>query len=150
MPETIVTVDTTTRELNCENGASWLGLPSHPDILSGKSAFKLIQAHGLSVFNTIHQADHPLRLHLNGKMVRDPSEVLSQIERRVGSGEVERGSCSLCFDEMPRSKLVAACGRSGCNQRVNEECLRQWVRLVSSVSPQRSKADYFPTIVWRE
>lgn len=73
-------------------------------------------------------------LVLNGKKVRDPTQVLAQVERRVEGGHVELGTCSLCSEEMSRNKLVRACGRSGCKQKVDEGCLREWasLRMISS------------------
>jgi len=70
----------------------------------------------------------PLKLTLDGKKVHDADQALLQIERRVGSGEVELGTCALCFEDMPKAKLMAACGRKGCSQQVDNDCLGEWVR----------------------
>lgn len=129
--DTIVVTETTTRAVVAENGVSWLGLPSFEDILTGKSAFKLMQAHGKTVFKSEQIDNANIPLAINSRKVQDSSRLLAQVEKRVGTGEVELGSCTLCFDEMPRGHLIAACGRSGCKQRVDDECLRQWVRIFS-------------------
>jgi hypothetical protein len=126
--DTVIRVETTTRTLNNENGVAWLGLSPHSDIFQGKSAFKLMQAHTLAIFNyNPPQADVLPKLTLNSKAIHDPVEALAQVERRVGKGEVELGICALCFEEMSRTYPLAACGRSGCSQRVDESCLRHWV-----------------------
>ena len=129
----IVSVDTTTRELNQENGVNWLGFETSEDIFEGKSAFKLFQAHGAAVFGGSSKSSKPLQLTLDGKKVHNSDEVLAQVERRVGSGEVELGACALCFEERPKPQFVAACGRSGCPQKVDNECLREWVSPHSSI-----------------
>ena len=66
-------------------------------------------------------------LTLEGKRILDPAQVIMQVERRVVTGEIELGSCSLCFEEMLWDKLRPACGRSGCAQRIDEGCLKEWV-----------------------
>ncbi|KZP28556.1 hypothetical protein FIBSPDRAFT_1039652 [Athelia psychrophila] len=89
----------------------WLGLDPAADLFTGKSAFKIIQAHDFSVFDA-RASDEALRtLMLGGKKDRDPERLQSLF---------------LCFEEMPRGKLVPACGRSGCKQRVDEGCLLEW------------------------
>lgn len=134
--DTVTQVETTTRALNNENGVAWLGFSPHSDIFEGKSAFKFIQAHTLAAFNySLAEASVLSKLTLNSKAIHDPAEALAQVERRVGKGEVEPGICSLCFEEMSRTHLLAACGRSGCSQRVDQSCLRRWVSyLALSVS----------------
>ena len=126
---TVINSDTTPSTLNKENGISWLGLTANNDILHGKSAFKLITVHGTSVFDfTLPQKG--MELTLNSKKVHNPEEARAQVERWVGSGEVELGSCALCFDEMAKNKLLPACGRKGCTQRADSGCLREWVGLL--------------------
>jgi hypothetical protein len=128
--ESIPIVQTTTKAINAENGTAWLGIASvDSDILSGKSAFKLFQAHGEGVYG------HPpnkkiidtLNLTLRGKTLHDPQNALVQVERRVGTGEVELGCCSLCFENIKKGSLVAACGRHGCSEKVDDACLQEWV-----------------------
>ena len=108
---------------------SWLGFSTSKDVLEGKSAFKLFQAYGADVFGGPPNHKMVLQLTFQGKKVHNSNEVLSQVERRVGSGEVELGACALCFEERPKPQFVAACGRSGCPQKVDNECLREWVSL---------------------
>jgi hypothetical protein len=121
-----VTEESTVRVLNRENGVSWLGFSDSNAIFDGKSAFKLMQAFGETVFGSAPLKTAP-RLLLGEKVVRDTAKALAQVESRVGSSEVVLASCALCFEEMPTSKLVAACGRTGCGQRVDDGCLHEWV-----------------------
>ncbi|KAJ7645060.1 hypothetical protein DFH06DRAFT_1333358 [Mycena polygramma] len=123
--KSIATEETTVRVLNRENGVAWLGFSHSNPIFDGKSSFKLMQAFGQGVFG--HASLNPApRLLLGQKVLRDTAKTLAQIESRVGSGEVVLASCALCFEEMPASKLVAACGRTGCTQRVDDGCLKEW------------------------
>ncbi|KAJ6615160.1 hypothetical protein B0H10DRAFT_1880092 [Mycena sp. CBHHK59/15] len=122
--KTVVAEESTTRALIIENGVEWLGF-SISDIFDGKSAFKLMQAFGGGVFGKPPSNQSP-RLVLGHKKVSDTRQTLAQIETRVGRGEVVLATCALCFEEMPRSKLVAACGRTGCSQLVDEGCLHEW------------------------
>lgn len=102
--------------------------------MEGKSAFKLMQAHGPQAFGaspSSSKSSHvetELALVLDGKKVHNAGEVLEQIEGRVGRGEVELGSCALCYEDGRREGLVLPCGRSGCAQRVDGGCLSEWVR----------------------
>ncbi|KAJ7445183.1 hypothetical protein B0H11DRAFT_2087723 [Mycena galericulata] len=123
----IAAEESTVRALNAQNGVAWLGFPAANavDLFSGKSAFKLMQAHGASVFGNVSAARMP-PLILGGKTVRKTQDVIAEVEARVGRGEVILASCALCFEEMPRAKLGVACGRTGCTQLVDDACLHEW------------------------
>ena len=143
---TTVTRETTADALNDENGIAWLGFSISSDIFEGKSAFKLMQAHGAVIFGEQPTPNCLPNLTLNGKKVHDPAQAVSQVERWVGRGEVELGSCTLCFEEMSRMKLVLACGRTGCGQKVDEQCLREWVSTISSLDqPILTRCSYIST-----
>jgi hypothetical protein len=131
---TIVNVDTTPNVLNKENGISWLGLKENDGVLLGKSAFKLLAVYGTSVFDYAPPQRRQW-LTLDYKKVHHPEEVRAQVERWVGREEVELGSCTLCFDGMPKNKLLPACGRKGCTQMADTDCLREWASL--RVFPER-------------
>ncbi|KAJ7064671.1 hypothetical protein C8F01DRAFT_1127642 [Mycena amicta] len=122
----IVSEETTVRALNQENGVQWLGFSEADNgrVFEGKSAFKLMQAFGQSAFGKPVTAAK--KLTLGGKKVQDTAAILREVEGRVGRGEVVLATCALCFEEMPKSKLMPACGRSGCAQLVDEGCLREW------------------------
>jgi hypothetical protein len=124
---TIVTTETAPRDLMKENGMRWLGFEQNDDLFNNRSAFKLITTHGKSVFKPRPIEKH-LHLTLQHKKVHNALEVLDQVEEWVGSGKVELGSCSLCFDDRVRGSLLPACGRKGCKNQADTECLREWVR----------------------
>lgn len=133
----IATVETTAKALVAENGNEWLGISENPDLLKGKSAFKLVQAHGFEVFKfdqpklTSYEKKHGrfVELKLGEKKVHNASNVVAQVEARIGKGEVELHSCPLCFNDMASDKLIPTCGRKGCKYKVDEACLKQWVRI---------------------
>lgn len=118
--------ETCPKALIKENGFDWLGLVQNPDLMGGKSAFKLMGAHGIAVFD-FKTPVAKSALRLDSKKVHNPEEALAQVEHWVGTGEVELGSCALCFDEMVKSRLLPACGRKGCFQQADTDCLREWV-----------------------
>ncbi|KAF7318723.1 RING-type domain-containing protein [Mycena chlorophos] len=121
--------ETTMRALNADNGVTWLGFVSSMGLFEGKSAFKLMAASGESVFGgppPPPTTTRKLVLTLGGKRLSDPEAVLKEVEGRAGRGEVILHNCALCFEEMAKSKLMPACGRTGCAQLVDEGCLREW------------------------
>lgn len=117
-----------------DNGVDWLALPANPDLLKSKSTFKIVQAQGFDLFREIGKRVvensknvESVSLVLGGKKIHNARDVLAQIDKRIGSGEVELGACALCFDDVSRGKLIACCGRRGCKHRVDEGCLQTWV-----------------------
>jgi hypothetical protein len=67
-------------------------------------------------------------LTLNNKRVQDTAMVIAQVESRVGRDEVVLSPCALCFEDIPSTRLIPACGRTGCAQLVDKGCLQEWVR----------------------
>lgn len=134
--ETIEDRIVTTKALVAENGLDWLGLKPLQGVLEGKSAFKLMSMHGASAFGSSpnasgkEKAAFALRYH--GKTLHNSQGVLSQVEGRAEDGLVDLGTCSLCYDDVRRDKLIKACGRTGCQQTVDEKCLQEWVRITIS------------------
>ncbi|KAF7316540.1 RING-type domain-containing protein [Mycena indigotica] len=124
--KTVVSTETTVRALNQENKVQWLGFTAADNerVFLGKSAFKLMQAFDQSVFGKPITGSS--QLTLAGKQVQNVASILWQVEERVGRGEVVLAYCALCFEEKAKSKLMPACGRSGCAQLVDEACLREW------------------------
>ncbi|KAJ7028662.1 hypothetical protein C8F04DRAFT_1265817 [Mycena alexandri] len=90
--KSIVAEESTARTVNSQNGVEWLGY-SNKNIFDGKSAFKLTQAFGESIW--------------------DVGFVITQVENWVGRDQVVLAACALCFEDVPNTKLVAACGRTG-------------------------------------
>ncbi|KAJ7852874.1 hypothetical protein B0H13DRAFT_1728719 [Mycena leptocephala] len=120
----IVATDSTVRTLIVQNGVEWLGF-THKNIFDGKSAFKLMQTLGDSIFaGTAPNANATLTL--NNKRVQDTAMVIAQVESRVGRDEVVLSPCALCFEDIPSTRLIPACGRTGCAQLVDKGCLQEW------------------------
>jgi hypothetical protein len=120
---TKVEEETSTQALVAENGTEWLGFKPEFDLFHNHSAFKIFSKNGPNAFTGV-PTNNELTLH--SKHIFNADVVRLQIEGRVASGEVERGTCSLCFDDIPYEKLLPACGRTGCKQRVDEDCLARW------------------------
>jgi len=120
---TIIQEDTNTLSLIEENGRDWLGFDPKFDLFHNSSAFKIFSKYGMAAFTGV-PTERELTLH--SKKIFNADALRLKIEGRVETGEVEKGSCSLCFDDVSYQKLVPACGRSGCKQQADEECLRRW------------------------
>lgn len=120
---TIVQEDTNTLALMEENGRAWLGFDASHDLFRNSSAFKLFSKHGASAFTGV-PTEHELMFH--SKKVFNADVLRLRIEGRVESGEVEKGTCSLCFDDTHYHNLLPACGRTGCKQQADDACLEQW------------------------
>jgi hypothetical protein len=93
-----------------------------------------MQIFGETVFGDA-TADTAITLTLNNKKVHDVPSIVDQVEGRVGQGKVVLATCALCFEDVPSTKLVPACGRAGCAQLVDEGCLREWVRISFFLDP---------------
>lgn len=69
----------------------------------------------------------PARLTFRAKRVMNAEAVLGAIEGWVGGGSAQQGSCSLCFDDVPRGAIPASpCGRRGCTTACCRDCLAAW------------------------
>jgi hypothetical protein len=111
------------RTLTEENGREWIGFDQKLDLFHNQSAFKIFSKYGADAF-TGEPVDKTLTLH--HKKIFNSDVIRLKIEGRVATGEVEKGTCSLCFDDVPYHKLLPACGRSGCKQQADEACLQRW------------------------
>lgn len=123
---TVVDAETKARELVEENGLQWLGLQPNPDVFSNKSAYKLAQANTPSFFKLSQPVASEITLDLHAKRIHDAPALVDQVFSRVRAGTVELGTCTLCFESMPHSKLIPSCGRKGCDQRLDDTCLKEW------------------------
>lgn len=121
--KTIIQEETNTLALMEENGRDWLGFNPDHDLFHNSSAFKIFSKYGTRAF-TGTPAEKELTLH--SKKLFNADTLRLKIEGRVATGEVEKGTCSLCFDDMHYHKLLPACGRTGCKQQADDGCLQQW------------------------
>lgn len=70
------------------------------------------------------------RLSWAGKPVANDSAVLAEAKQWIISGSAEKGTCALCFDDLPRASLRRACGRRGCAIEACTGCLESWYGTV--------------------
>lgn len=122
--KTVVEEETNTKKLIKENGSKWLGFEPKYELFDRSSAFKLFSKYGPDVFVGLPSDQEPLMLQ--NKKVLNVDAIRLKIERRVATGEVEEGTCELCFNDLSYDELLPACGRSGCKQAVDEDCLERW------------------------
>lgn len=62
----------------------------------------------------------------NNKLVTNWSEIVDQIVEAIGSHYIERACCDLCCEPKPNSELGKACGRSGCDSVLCNDCGLAW------------------------
>jgi hypothetical protein len=134
---TIIERETTPHALMFENGNAWL-LQNNDGVL--KEPFN-----GRSLFYTASHADlagiaeklvilpesRDLELRIRGKLVRNVSDVHASLQQWVLDRRTEAGVCSLCFNNLRKTDLRRACGRSGCHQMVCSACMEDWYGLNS-------------------
>jgi len=136
--KTIIEVETSANGLCEENDRSWL-LSNHnariENPFSGRSLFHVISNAGTASFcedvTLFPQTGSALSLTLTGKVIRNPSEVCTQLMSWVQRRQTESGICSLCFTSFRKDLILPSCGRSGCNQRICKDCLSGWYGLNS-------------------
>jgi hypothetical protein len=133
--KTIVDVETTANKLAEQNTTGWLLRNDDNKIcepFSKRSLFYTISKAGVENMCDkveILPASGQNKLTLNGKLVRNAPDLVSQLESWISRRRAESGICSLCFSSMRKSDVLPACGRSGCGQRVCKGCLEGWYGL---------------------
>jgi len=133
--KTIVEAETTAQTLSKENSTSWLLENKKQKLkepLGGGSLFKQITQAGTDNFCeevVLFPAIEKQKLYLNGKVIQNTTNVITQLQSWVSGRRTESGTCSLCFSTLRKSDLNPACGRRGCDQRVCRDCLRGWYGL---------------------
>jgi hypothetical protein len=60
---------------------------------------------------------------VDGNPVLNPDEVRATISTWIDQGVVEAGTCSLCFEDFSKLRLLPACGRRRCHARACTACL---------------------------
>jgi hypothetical protein len=131
--KTAVDTETTATKLAKENGTEWLLQEKSKSMepFNKRSVFHTISTIGAKNFANIslfpEEAQQGLRLQ--GKLVRNRSDVINDLKSWVSRRRTESGTCSLCFSNFRKTDLNLACGRSGCDQRVCRDCLQGWYGL---------------------
>ncbi|KAK3693241.1 hypothetical protein B0T22DRAFT_401074 [Podospora appendiculata] len=131
---TLVTEETTARQLADENGTYFLlrndGNKIHSP-LTGRSLFHVISTAGTADFTNQVQILPPttLKLTIRGKVIQNQPSLLTALRTWITNRRVESGTCSLCFTTAKKGTLTRACGRRGCNERICASCLDSWYGL---------------------
>lgn len=138
---TVVDKETNAKSLMSENGLAWLLRNDDNKIpvpFGGGSLYKTISKAGIEEFSSKIQilpptatTGSPLELTIRGKKIINVPDVLEQLSSWVTRRKVEKGTCSLCFVDLDKKELQLACGRSGCQQLVCQECRKGWYGINS-------------------
>ncbi|KAK7189529.1 hypothetical protein DPSP01_001523 [Paraphaeosphaeria sporulosa] len=129
--KTVVTVDTTAEKLCKENGQAWL-LQNDKNTLKTPfqgSIFRTITTVGPEAFLAnvrILSPTYDGALTFRGKPIQNREALRSTLVAWIHRRNVEKTTCSLCFSELPNARLLPACRRRGCHQRICEKCLGDW------------------------
>ena len=109
-----------------QNGAEFMGL-SVPDpraFFGGRSLFAVTEMAAVVAPPLVDRPEV-----YDKKSVLNKDSVHATVEAWIDRGEREHGMCSLCFEEMPKARLLAACGRAsgrGCDAKACGVCLDAW------------------------
>jgi hypothetical protein len=136
--KTVVQLDTNAEKLCKENGQSWL-LQNDNSVL--KEPFKRSLFHTIStvgpdaflanvrILPNLHQEPN---LTIHGKRIQNQAALKASLESWIRRRTSEKSLCSLCFSAFPNARLLPACRRRGCHQRICEGCLNGWYGLNSA------------------
>ncbi|KAF2730516.1 hypothetical protein EJ04DRAFT_444934 [Polyplosphaeria fusca] len=133
--KTVVAEETNASQICKENGQAWL-LRNNNNTLKEPfkgSVFKTISTVGPAAFlanvSILPTLDYELHLTLRGKLIRNQPALKADLESWIQRRTSEKASCSLCFSDFPHARLLPACRRRGCHQRICEACLNGWYGL---------------------
>ncbi|KAF8468898.1 hypothetical protein BDZ91DRAFT_77927 [Kalaharituber pfeilii] len=113
-----------------ENGLGWLGIPKHM-AFTGRSLHHYVAAYGIEAFGPkqgLFRTDCLLynTLYIGGRPITTPTAaVMARVWQWVENGITEMDTCSICFGEFAKFQLFPACGRHGCREMADLECLRR-------------------------
>lgn len=133
--KTIVEVESNALKISRESSTDWLLRNENNKIanpFAKRSLFSIISKAGVEDFV---QKVEPLPLTaqrertLHGKLIRNIPSLIAELQSWVTRRQTESGSCSLCFLSFKKDNLLAACGRTGCSQRICKGCLGNWYGL---------------------
>ena len=106
-----------------QNGAGFLGVA----ISSPSSFFEARSIFAAKNMASIQHVEPYVDHVFDGKRVLNAEAVRAAIEGWIDRGVAEHGTCSLCYEDLPKGRLLAACGRPGrCDARVCGTCLDAW------------------------
>ncbi|KAF1960717.1 hypothetical protein CC80DRAFT_403555 [Byssothecium circinans] len=133
--KTIVSTDTNASEICKENGQAWL-LQDKNGVLKDpfkRSVFHTISTVGPEAFvanvQILPRLDPAPVLTLRGKRIQNQTSVIANLSSWIQRRKSEKSDCSLCFSAFPNARLLSACRRRGCHQKICEGCLNGWYGL---------------------
>ncbi|KAF7563543.1 hypothetical protein G7046_g596 [Stylonectria norvegica] len=134
---TIITQETSAKDLSQENGREWLLTDKESTIrepFGGRSVFYTASNANLEKLATSVEIlpDSMAKLTIAGKLVQNEAEVKASLKHWVISRRTEAGVCSLCFSNVRKTDLRRACGRAGCHQMICNGCTKDWYGLNAS------------------
>ncbi|EEY23973.1 dihydroxyacid dehydratase [Verticillium alfalfae VaMs.102] len=133
---TVIEYETNVTRMREENGSQWL-LRNDSNALeepfNGRSLF-----HTISSVKDIDSLASNVEilpafatsLTIQGKTVQNQEALLSCLRGWVDQRQSESGTCTLCFSDLRKTDLRAACGRRGCGSQICTSCLDGWYGLV--------------------
>ena len=128
--KTIVSVETSAELLSKENGQGWLLKNDNNTIKQPfqGSLFRTITTIDAEAFlanvEILPESTNSLTLH--GKPVQNETALKATLQSWINRRSAEKTPCSLCFTDFPNARLLPACRRRGCDQRICEGCLNNW------------------------
>ncbi|KAL9948035.1 hypothetical protein ACHAQF_006177 [Verticillium nonalfalfae] len=132
---TVIEYETNVTRMREENGSQWL-LRNDSNALeepfNGRSLF-----HTISSVKDIDSLASNVEilpafatsLTIRGKTVQNQEALLSCLRGWVDQRQSESGTCTLCFSDLRKTDLRAACGRRGCGSQICTSCLDGWYGL---------------------
>ncbi|KAF3919913.1 hypothetical protein AA313_de0200074 [Arthrobotrys entomopaga] len=133
---TIMSLATTAREINKENGTSWiLGKDGAEIGFMNRSIYagvKLQGAEKLQKSITLFPETENLTLTIRYKAIQNLPELLEEYKKWISSNTIEYKTCNLCFDSSFKLQdLHEACGRRGCHNKICTDCIKGWYGMNS-------------------
>lgn len=133
--DTIVSVESNANALCQENGDKWLLRNDNKTIKEPfqRTLFHTISTVGPEAFMSnveVLPSDGPdYTLKLRGKQIRNQGELLAELLSWIRRRTSQKSTCSLCFNDYSKERLLPACRRRGCHQQICETCSKNWYGL---------------------
>jgi hypothetical protein len=129
---TIVKEQTTVSKLAVWNGQGWLLRNDDEKIakpFSNRTVFHTISTAGTNDFadkvEVLPGLASPPSLNIRGKLVRNPSVLLSELQRWIDWRAAQADECMYCFWRTSKTHTKPPCGRSDCSP-VCRGCRHHW------------------------
>ncbi|KAF2021446.1 hypothetical protein BU24DRAFT_417099 [Aaosphaeria arxii CBS 175.79] len=130
--KTVESTETNAERICKENGQGWLLQNTDKTVAEPfqRSLFHTISKAGTDKFmanvRILPELDPDPALTMHGKLIRNKEAMKATLMSWIKQRTFERTPCALCFSDFPNARLLPACRRRGCNQRICEGCLNSW------------------------